>query len=304
MKRGLEPAIYNVPTPPISLSNATYPSPSASEASGMIPHASFPFPGHNTGANMHRQTAVSSRLAHDNRNKPICQRQCIFSMPSEDLNKETLYNARSFNAEYQDKALTADELKKVVDELLFQGTAISNTLLVDMDMKKSVARFPWNTGGPMVDVFVSGRVQLLDSWPDAKASDRLYWILKPEIRIPENGPDPDYVQRRRPPENFDEKGAREDAGNRAGPLETPVVYKLQLMPVTRALNDPSISDLVAVPGKPWIRGKFFCVGTITDPKSVSGPDLSSNTYDPEATMQQELTVRDRTVMISRRVYLR
>lgn len=223
-------------------------------------------------------------------------------MPSEDLNKETLYNARSFNAEYQDKALTADELKKVVDELLFQGTAISNTLLVDMDMKKSVARFPWNTGGPMVDVFVSGRVQLLDSWPDAKASDRLYWILKPEVRIPENGPDPDYHQPRRRSVNFDEKGNEEDGSSIDG--DRTQLYKLQLVPVTRALNDPSISDLVAVPGQPWIRGKFFCVGTVTDPKSVSGPDMSSNTYDPEATMQQELTVRDRTVMISRRVYLR
>ena len=297
MKRGLEQPIYDVPAPPISLPNSAYLRPSAADVSGSIPNSTFALPGFHTGANAPRQTAVTSRLVHDNSNSPICQRQCIFSLPSKEIGTEKLYNARSFNAEYEHKRLTARELKKTVNELLMQGTSISNTLMTDMTMTKSRSRMPWNTGGPMVDLFVSGRVTLIDSWPNAKASDRLYWILKPTLRAKK-----DFVDDNPLVSETDEQPQEKVlAGHRQG--TGPDLYQLQLVPVTRRLNDPSISDLVFVPGQPWIQGKFFCVGTITDSKSVPVPDLSLNTYDPGATMQQELMVRDRMVTMSRRVGL-
>lgn len=149
----------------------------------------------------------------------------------------------------------------------------------------------------MVDLFVSGRVTLIDSWPNAKASDRLYWILKPTLRAKK-----DFVDDNPLVSETDEQPQEKVlAEHRQG--TGPDLYQLQLVPVTRRLNDPSISDLVFVPGQPWIQGKFFCVGTITDSKSVPVPDLSLNTYDPGATMQQELMVRDRMVTMSRRVGL-
>jgi hypothetical protein len=275
MKRSLDLKGYDVPSPRVSLSLSSYPQPGSSDVPITFPGTNFPLPGHNTGANTARQTAVTTRLQHDSQNSPIAQRQCIFSLPSKaDAECETLFNARAFNAEFAARQLEAKDLKIVVDELLFQGVAIGNTLSVDMSMSKSATRLPWNTGSPMIDIFVSGRVQMMDSWPDAKASERLYWILKPEWLNPREG----------------------NARNHR--------YKLQLEPVSRVLNDPSIADLVAVKQQPWIRGKFFCVGTAGDVLNVPVPDVSENIYNPLKTMQQEMMVRDRIVNISRPMFFR
>lgn len=284
----------DIATPSLSAPLATYDGPSFSDGVSLPGAASFDVPSYNTALTTTRQSFVTSRLEHDSTNSPIAQRECLFSLPSRsESGRETLYSPRTFNIEYNDVVLSLAKLRKLRDELLFQGISLGSTTSVDMDMQKPTSRLPWNTGAPLIDVVISGRTAVLDSWPKASASDRLYFILVPYLY--KSGASQASPQTQQP-----------SSGNSGAPLEKKQggdLYKVRLEPHTFALNDPSVSDTACAREQPWVRGKFYCVGTIADPKPVPAPDLSGNTYKPEATLRDEMMVRDRVVNICRMPFL-
>lgn len=237
------------------LSNTAFPRPSAT-----LPGATFPFPAFSANRNIGILPHVTAKIEHDNQNDTIVQNQCIFSMPGE--GQRRLLNANSFNKTYSNKALTPEEVKAVVESLCFQGTAIGNTLSVDAQTGKPALNSPWNTGSPEIDLFVSGRVQVYDSWPKAKPSDRLYWVLKPSRIVGAAG-----------------------------------LYRIQLIPETRRLNDPTIGFIHA-DGNTAVQGTFFSVGTITDELPVPTIDEYIKTYSASATVNEQTSVRLRMIVLS------
>lgn len=243
------------------LTGAVFPRPSASSGSPAMPGVTFPYPSYASNRPLGILPNVTAKIEHDNENSTIVQNQCIFSFRSA-TGARKLHNPSSFNKLYSEQSLTSDQVKSIVEDLRFQGTAIGNTVAVDMKTEKPALNSPWNTGSPEIDLFVSGRVQVYDSWPRAKPSDRLYWVLQPS---------PDE--------------------------ERPDRYKVELRPETRRLNDPTIGFIHADTDTA-VQGTFFSVGTIADELSAPSIDEYVNTFKATATINEQISVRLRMIVLS------
>lgn len=245
------------------LTNTVFPRPSASSGPSAMPGVTFPYPSYASNRPLGILPNVTAKIEHDNENDTIVQNQCIFSLRSASTTgARKLLNPSSFNKLFSPKALTHEEVKDVVGQLCFQGTAIGNTAAVDMKTGKSALNSPWNTGSPEIDLFVSGRVEVYDSWPKAKPRDRLYWVLRPS--------------------------AIAGVANR---------YKVELRPETRRLNDPTIGFIHADTNTA-VQGAFFSVGTVTDELPAPTIDEYVNTFKATATINQQTSVRLRMIVLS------